>query len=133
MNKSYDFRIHQTNHMDFFVFFKPGEPLVIMYNCRSIEKIYVKLFKNSFSCIIFNLLLFHPEQIKRKENCGSLAAMTHDKMFVTAFAHKYSVMVMQPYTNMSKMGPIFNFVIGYGVTFSGVLLYNSLDSNLLQH
>ncbi len=82
---------------------------------------------------IFKLLLFHPEQIKRKESCGFLAAVTDDKMFVTTFTLTYSVMVIQLYKNMSKRGLIFNFVIGYGVTFSSVLLNKSLDSNLLQH
>lgn len=40
---------------------------------------------------------------------------------------------MQLYKNMSKRGLILNFVIGYGVTFAGVSLYDSFDSNLLQH
>lgn len=57
-------------------------------------------------------------------------------MLVTAFVLKYSVTAIQLYTNMSDMskrGLIFNFVSGYGVTFAGVSLYDSLDSNLLQH
>lgn len=92
--------------MDFLVIFKAGEPLVIM-NCRSIDNLCEIILKKCFSFSIFKVLLFHPDQIKRKENYGFLAAVTDDKISVTAFAHKHSVIVMQPYTNMSTMGTHF--------------------------
>lgn len=84
---------------------------------------------------IFKLQFFRPEQIKRKENCGFRAAVTDDKMFVTAFAQvlSHGHATIHKLCQCQKVGPIFNFFIGYCVTFTGVLQYDSLDCNLLQH